>query len=158
MCIRDSFCIPKLAAVSLAMLEATRLPIWMNVYLSKPGLATSTQLHTDTQDVLLVQSTGRKRWRVYRPPQPGTTPAFDLFARGKGTDHMEFVEADLLIDTIMEPGQVLYIPAGFPHTTDTLLQPVADAVASEPSVHLTVRLTRTLTRTLALTSLHLTVS
>ena len=132
------FCIPKLAAVSLAMLEVTRLPIWMNVYLSKPGLATSTQLHTDTQDVLLVQSTGRKRWRVYRPPPPNTTPAYDPFARGKGVDHMEFVEADLLLDTVMEPGQVLYIPAGFPHTTDTILEPVEDAVASQPSVHLTV--------------------
>ena len=58
---------------STAMLEATRLPIWMNVYLSKPGLTTSTQLHTDTQDVLLIQTTGRKRWRVYRPPPPGFT-------------------------------------------------------------------------------------
>ena len=132
------FLIPKLAAISLAMLEATQLPIWMNVYLSKPGLATSTQLHTDTQDVLLVQSTGRKRWRVYRPPPPEKTPALDPFARGKGTDHMEFVEADLLIDTVMEPGQVLFIPAGFPHTTDTILEPVEDAIASQPSVHLTV--------------------
>ena len=33
---------------------------------------------------------------------------------------------------------MLFIPAGFPHTTDTLLEPVEDAIASEPSVHLTV--------------------
>ena len=40
------------------------------------------------------------------------------------------------------PGQVLYIPAGWPHTTDTLLEPVEDArhgaIAAQPSVHLTV--------------------
>ena len=57
--------------------------------------------------MLLVQTTGRKRWRVYRPPPPGRTPAIDPFSRGKGMDHMEFVEEDLLIDTLMEPGQVL---------------------------------------------------
>ena len=88
--------------------------------------------------MLLVQSTGRKRWRVYRPPPPGTTPTLDPFARGKGTDHLECDAAELLLDTVMEPGQVLFIPAGFPHTTDTLLEPVEDAIASEPSVHLTV--------------------
>ena len=60
------FLIPKLSAISLAMVEAARLPVWLNVYLSRPGLSQSTQLHTDKQDVLLVQTTGRKRWRVYR--------------------------------------------------------------------------------------------
>ena len=43
------------------MLEATRLPIWMNVYLSKPGLSTSTQLHTDTQARVSVRVRARAR-------------------------------------------------------------------------------------------------
>ena len=132
------FCVPMLAAISRAMLEVTSLPIWMNVYLSKPGLSTSTQLHTDQQDVLLVQSTGRKRWRVYRPPPPQKALAMDPFARGKGTDLMTADPDALVLDTIMEPGQVLYIPAGWPHTTDTLLEPVEDDLAAQPSVHLTV--------------------
>ena len=58
------FLIPKLAAISLAMLEATRLPIWMNVYLSKPGLTTSTQLHTDTQARVSVRVRVRVRARA----------------------------------------------------------------------------------------------
>jgi len=135
------FLVPKLAAVSLAMLEASQLPIWLNVYLSKAGLVRSTQLHTDKQDVLLVQSTGRKRWRVYKPPPPADAPQLDPFARGKGTDALRADPADLLIDTVMAPGQVLYIPAGFPHETDTIgevSEPSALAAASEPSVHLTV--------------------
>ena len=37
------FVVPTLAHVSLAMIDATQLPIWLNVYLSKPGLARSTQ-------------------------------------------------------------------------------------------------------------------
>ena len=55
------FVVPSLARISLAMLEATRLPIWLNVYLTRPGLERSTQLHTDKQDVLLVQTTGAAR-------------------------------------------------------------------------------------------------
>ena len=62
----------------------------------------------------------------------------DPFQRGKGTDHMTEEPGDLLIDTVMEPGQVLYMPAGFPHTCDTILEPVDDDIASQPSVHLTV--------------------
>ena len=139
------FLVPKLAEVSLAMLEATGLPIWLNVYISKVGLTRSTQCHTDKQDVLLCQCTGRKRWRVYRPPPPSDSPDLDPFARGKGTDLMAPPKSDLLIDTVMEPGQVLYIPAGFPHETDTLLQGESApkgaekaAAAAQPSVHLTV--------------------
>ena len=139
------FVVPTLAHVSLAMIDATQLPIWLNVYLSKPGLARSTQLHTDKQDVLLVQTTGRKRWRVYRPPPPADAPAHDPFARGKGTDVMEERPDDLLIDTVMRPGDVLYIPAGFPHETDTTelggdVSADDDALAAQPSVHLTVGL------------------
>ena len=135
------FLVPALARVSLAMLEASQLPIWLNVYLSKPGLTRSTQCHTDKQDVLLVQSTGRKRWRVYRPPPPSDTPQHDPFARGKGKDLMSGRPEDLLIDTVMKPGDVLYIPAGFPHETDTVGEaetPTTAAAASQPSVHLTV--------------------
>ena len=100
------FVVPRLARVSLAMLEASQLPIWLNVYLSKPGLTRSTQLHTDKQDVLLIQSTGRKRWRVYRPPPPSDAPTMDPFARGKGTDALSPRAEDLLIDTVMAPGEV----------------------------------------------------
>ena len=135
------FLVPKLARVSLAMLEASGLPIWLNVYLSKPGLKRSTQLHTDKQDVLLVQCTGRKRWRVYRPPPPADTPGHDPFARGKGTDSMTHRAEDLVVDTVMAPGQVLYIPAGFPHETDTVGEAETEssaAAAMQPSVHLTV--------------------
>jgi hypothetical protein len=42
-------------------------------------------------------------------------------------------QAPPLIDTVLLPGQMLYIPAGFPHTTDTLEEPSAEA-----SIHLTI--------------------
>lgn len=119
------FLIPKLAVVSLAMLEATLLPIWLNVYLSRPGLTRSTQLHTDKQDVLLVQCSGRKRWRVYAPPEPSKAAGLDPFGRGKGTD-LNWEPGELLLDVTTAPGEVLYIPAGFPHETDTLAEASRD--------------------------------
>lgn len=138
------FIVPKLAVVSGAMLDAAQLPVWLNVYLSKPGLKRSTQLHTDLQDVLLVQCSGRKRWRVYRPPPPSTAPGLNPFQRGKGTDHLTPARPeDLLLDTVMRPGEVLYVPAGFPHETDTIGEAQAeteDPTAREPAVHLTVGL------------------
>mmetsp|Transcript_8349 Transcript_8349/g.17007 ORF Transcript_8349/g.17007 Transcript_8349/m.17007 type:complete len:586 (+) Transcript_8349:78-1835(+) len=144
------FCIPDIAAIAQAALTALQLPIWVNVYLTTPGLARSTQLHTDKQDVLLLQTSGRKRWRVYNLPPPSANPMLDPFARGKGTDHMACPEEDLLLDVVMKPGDVMYIPAGFPHVTDTAnLGDEAGAQETqsgeeggggggEPSVHLTV--------------------
>ena len=49
------FCVPALACVAQACLDVFQMPIWLNVYMTKPGLQRSTQLHTDKQDVLLVQ-------------------------------------------------------------------------------------------------------
>jgi len=62
-------------------------------------------------------------------------PRADPFARGKGPDQLSLSEMKQpLLDVVLSPGQVLYIPAGFPHTTDT-----ATGVAeTDPSVHLTV--------------------
>ena len=44
-----------------------------------------------------------------------------------------------MIDTVLTPGQLLYMPAGFPHTTDTLnLGEPAPPAAADDSVHLTI--------------------
>lgn len=41
-----------------------------------------------------------------------------------------------LIDTVLKPGQMLYVPAGFPHTTDTVTGEAIDS--TEPSLHMTL--------------------
>ena len=51
-------------------------------------------------------------------------PNADVFARGKGTDGLplhvlESMEGNLLLETDLNPGDVLFVPAGFPHTTGT---------------------------------------
>lgn len=129
--------IPPLAGVCLETVAAFDLPAALNMYLTDPGQRLSAPPHTDRQEVFVLQTQGQKRWRVFSPPSVAASPKADPFARGKGKDELPLASlGEPLLDTVMQPGQVLYIPAGFPHTTDTL-----EGVSStEPSVHLTVGL------------------
>lgn len=109
---------PPLSTVCLESVNAFQLPVAINVYLTDPGQQTSAPPHTDKQDVFVMHSQGMKRWRVYAPPPPAKMLRADPFARGKGLDVLSLAELQApLIDTVLEPGQMLYIPAGFPHTT-----------------------------------------
>ena len=163
--------IPKLAAFSLAALDAFELPNCLNLYLTGRGVATSAPPHTDKQDVFVLQARairnsaaqfsgaqfsvrnsgptrvyhplqtcGAKHWRVFAPPDPSRKPAADPLARGKAADALTLSElGEPLIDTVLTPGQLLYMPAGFPHTTDTLnLGEPAPPAAADDSVHLTI--------------------
>lgn len=68
--------------------------------------------HIDNYDVFIIQGEGRRRWRVgdlgeYRPRDGNPdTPLIDDF--------------EPIIDTILETGDILYIPPGFPHCGVTL--------------------------------------
>ena len=60
-----------------------------------------------------------------------------------GTDILEMSELDgPLLDIVLKPGQILYVPAGFPHTTDTMFinddQIPVSPSDNDPSVHLTI--------------------
>jgi Cupin superfamily protein len=130
--------IPKLAGPSLALTDAVALPCALNLYVTAPGQRTSAPPHTDKQDVCVVQTAGRKSWKVFAVPDPSKKPSSDIFSRGKGDDSLPLYslseETDLLVETTLAPGDVLFIPAGFPHTTST----VHDETSSdETSVHLT---------------------
>jgi hypothetical protein len=63
-------------------------------------------------------------------------------ARGKAGDVLSMEELDdPLIDTVIQPGDFLYVPTGFPHTTDTTTDfGVEKSAFNESSVHLTVGL------------------
>lgn len=77
--------------------------------------------HLDQYDVFIIQGSGRRRWRVgQRQAMTSYQPCTDL----------TLVEEpfDAVIDEVLEPGDVLYIPAGCPH----------DGVALEPSLNYSV--------------------
>jgi len=125
-----------LAGVCLDAVETFLLPVALNLYLTAPGQATSAPPHTDKQDVFVLQTQGRKRWRVYSPPAPGKKAHVDPFARGKDADNLSLSELGTpLVDMVLGPGQMLYMPAGFPHTTDTVVGMTGE---KDSSVHLTL--------------------
>jgi 50S ribosomal protein L16 3-hydroxylase len=63
--------------------------------------------HFDQYDVFIIQGTGRRRWRVgEKVPMKQHCPHPDL---------LQVEPFDAIIDEEMEPGDILYIPPGFPH-------------------------------------------
>jgi hypothetical protein len=87
------------------------------------------------------QTQGAKRWRVFAPPP--RSEGKDALNRGKSGDVLDFPEmGPPLIDTVLRTGDVLYVPTGFPHTTDTstAVDGVDKNIFHEPSVHLTMGL------------------
>jgi bifunctional lysine-specific demethylase and histidyl-hydroxylase NO66 len=79
-------------------------PVQANAYLTPP-VSQGLDLHADPHDVFAVQTYGRKRWVVH---PPGTSEPWDLE---------------------LQPGDVLYLPAGVRHAAQTV---------GSPSLHLTI--------------------
>uniref|UniRef100_A0A6U5M4H6 Bifunctional lysine-specific demethylase and histidyl-hydroxylase n=1 Tax=Corethron hystrix TaxID=216773 RepID=A0A6U5M4H6_9STRA len=134
--------VPSLALPSLALTDAACLPCATNMYVTHPGRKTSAPPHTDRQDVVVVQSQGMKRWRVFSPPEGKHRPDADPYARGKGNDdlpshRLKNEGGRLLLSVDVEAGDVLFIPAGFPHTTSTEGCCTDDDVKEVTSIHLT---------------------
>ena len=142
--------IPKLAGPTLACCDASSLPNALNMYVTAAGMKTSAPPHTDRQDVVVVQTQGRKHWRVYTPPNPALDSMADMYARGKGEDALALHALESthgctkLIDVTLEAGDVLFVPAGFPHTTDTAEEGKGEGSGEEKedttSIHLTFNL------------------
>ncbi|TQN27768.1 cupin superfamily protein [Haloactinospora alba] len=84
-------------------------------------------VHWDDHDVLVLQVSGRKRWRIY-----GNTRVAPLH------NDIEFAEeepTEIIDEFVMEPGDILHVPRGCWHAVA--------ASEGEPSLHLTCGLVTT---------------
>ena len=99
-------------------------PINTNCYVSCPAKQ-GFDNHFDEHCVFIVQTEGRKAWKVFRPTLTYPLHAQSLTDKGKPPD------VDPYIECVMNPGDVLFIPRGHWHY----------AIAESPSVHLTVGVT-----------------
>jgi len=113
-----------------------------NVYATKGRFQTVATLHTSRMDNFVVQTSGKKRWRVYQPEV--VNPVWGVYGKAEwgtqvgGKAIPESMVGELLIDAILEPGDILYVPRGFPQTTSTALPASAGKKQKEPSVAISI--------------------
>lgn len=70
--------------------------------------------HLDQYDVFIIQGSGQRRWRI------GSKGDYKTVLPHEDLKQIEGFEAD--IDVVLEPGDMLYIPAGFPHEGESLTE------------------------------------
>ncbi|WP_394228984.1 ribosomal protein uL16 3-hydroxylase [Shewanella colwelliana] len=100
---------------SAPLVEAFRfIPDWrfddLMVSFATPGGGVGP--HIDNYDVFLLQGEGQRRWKV--------GPLGQYSPRGGDTHTALIDDFEPMIDVVLEPGDMLYIPPGFPHRGETI--------------------------------------
>ncbi len=103
--------------------------IHANAYLT-PSDARGFDHHWDTHDVIVLQLEGRKHWQVHGAPLPFPAPE-QVCGPHQALIDAAVREGEPLIDTVLEPGDILYLPRGQIHAART---------AGACSLHLTLGL------------------
>jgi bifunctional lysine-specific demethylase and histidyl-hydroxylase NO66 len=117
---------PPLVTFAAQLADELGHPAQINAYITPPqnqGFAP----HYDVHDVFVLQVAGHKQWRLHHPvvtdplaDQPWETRRAEVAARATQPP---------LIDTVLAPGDALYLPRGTIHAAQAL---------GETSIHLTV--------------------
>ena len=92
-------------------------PTQVNAYITPPS-SRGFSPHYDVHDVFVLQVAGEKHWRIHAPvladplrTQPWQDRADDVAAAA---------EREPVIDAVLRPGDVLYLPRGFIHSAEAL--------------------------------------
>jgi lysine-specific demethylase/histidyl-hydroxylase NO66 len=101
-------------------------PVQANAYVTPPQNRGFDD-HYDVHDVFVLQIDGTKRWLVRKPVHPD--PLRDQLWTDRRDAVAEAAKGEALIDTVLEPGDVLYLPRGWLH---------AAQAQGEVSIHLTL--------------------
>ena len=104
---------PPLVGFGARLADELGHPIQINAYITPPqnqGFAP----HYDVHDVFVLQVSGRKHWTIHRPvvDDPLDNQPFDAFK----AEIAARVTEPALIDTVLEPGDALYLPRGTVHS------------------------------------------
>eukprot|EP00928_Gymnodinium_smaydae_P070624 TRINITY_DN54425_c0_g1_i1.p1 TRINITY_DN54425_c0_g1~~TRINITY_DN54425_c0_g1_i1.p1 ORF type:complete len:383 (-),score=32.32 TRINITY_DN54425_c0_g1_i1:12-1160(-) len=112
----------QLAAMCKRANEMFGLPCEINTYISYLENADASvkvasvavPLHADSHAVLVFQASGSKRWQVYEPRDPVGYTGF----RSNGQTNMDVSRFGVPVtDVVLQTGDVLFIPEGYPHRT-----------------------------------------
>jgi JmjC domain len=113
-----------LGVLAAAIEDGFDHPVHTNVYIT-PGNASGFTPHYDTHEVFVLQIAGGKRWRIHKPP-------LSLPHRSQPFDPRSYVSSAPLSEVALAPGDLLYLPRGFVHTTSN---------SNSFSVHVTLGVT-----------------
>ncbi|MBF2054122.1 MAG: cupin-like domain-containing protein [Candidatus Sericytochromatia bacterium] len=122
-----------LARFADALSDEIATPVQINLYLSYPGHA-GYPAHYDLHDFFILQIAGQKLWDVYPATMPNPldvpasfkVPGLPLEPHAQAPD-----DSQKLLQALMQPGDLLYVPKGFWHKA---------LAQHSPSLHLTVGL------------------
>ena len=120
--------IPECARCALAALDAFEAPCSLNCYATGPFTKVAAPPHADAQGVLVIQTCGSQRWRVWDARPFYGSELNEALTAGKGAP---LTLGEPFLDVVLKEGDALYAPAGWPHATSTL---------EATSVHLTLGL------------------
>jgi lysine-specific demethylase/histidyl-hydroxylase NO66 len=101
-------------------------PTQVNAYITPPS-SRGFSPHYDVHDVFVLQVAGEKHWRIHEPVlrDPLRTQPWD----DRAAEVAAAAEAEPVIDAVLQPGDVLYLPRGYLHAATAL---------GEISAHLTI--------------------
>ncbi|CAB9500399.1 demethylase and histidyl-hydroxylase NO66 [Seminavis robusta] len=88
--------------------------VFTNAYLTPPG-AQAVRAHADDRDVFIIQVVGKKQWTVYQKvPIPYPYP-HEQVGKERLEVPQEVLEGPKIIQTTLQPGDVMYMPRGYVH-------------------------------------------
>jgi hypothetical protein len=102
-------------------------PIQVNAYVTPPS-SRGFDAHYDIHDVFVLQLAGEKRWIVHEPVHEWPLRSQPWTQRRRQVERA-VAETTPTIDTVLRPGDALYLPRGFLHSAEAL---------GDVSAHLTV--------------------
>ena len=114
---------PRLRELMQVVQAALKTDTYANLYAAWHSQK-AFDLHWDPQDSIILQISGKKRWKVYKPTR--------LYPLEDDLEKPVQPTGDPVWEGVMKEGDAIYIPRGWWHVVHPL---------NEPSLHLTVSLT-----------------
>lgn len=92
-------------------------PVQVNAYIT-PQQSQGFSAHYDTHDVFVLQVAGEKRWQIHEPVLRDPGP--DQIWSDRREQVQERARESPVIDTVLRPGDALYLPRGYLHSAQAL--------------------------------------
>jgi lysine-specific demethylase/histidyl-hydroxylase NO66 len=92
-------------------------PVQVNAYVTPPQ-SRGFSSHYDVHDVFVLQLAGTKRWQIHEPVF--RSPLRDQPWTDRRDEVTKAAAESPALDVVLEPGDALYLPRGYPHAAEAL--------------------------------------